>query len=284
MPDGHRNMVSSGLNNFYGKAYYYHICIISRSGDYKAVEDHVKCISSHFPVIAIGYGLSPFVHAHIIIRSKRQIDYRKYHVPGLYVKFILIRSRLHFNNVVKYISNHPETLIYNNEKVMDGGSMSGGELAEIKELLLGIQRRLDSLENRIDVLDAEMQDVKKQIHEETATVERKTLADKVKETETTERRTEKSTEPERIEVRTRVATFVFQRSRKGVALRIRFASFVKPNNKNEYYLALTPDEIKALARQIINAVKSFTTSDPRNSGKKSGNVKIETGFKKALEE
>jgi len=272
------------INNFYGKAYYYHICIISRSGDYKAVQNHVNRFLSEFPVLAIGYGSNPFVHAHVIIRSRRKIDYHKYHKSGLYIKFILIRSRLHFNNAVEYVSNHPETLIYHDEKIRDGDSMSDGGIEEIKTMLANIQRRLDSIENRIDVLDAEMQDVKKQIHEETAKVERKTLADKVKETDERPTEEHRTSGKYRIGVRTTPATFTLFGSRKGIGMEIRFAKFVKQNRNGGFYVSLTPDEAYALARQIINAVKSFTTSDPRNSGKKSGNVKIETGFKKALEE
>jgi len=272
-------MASGKLNNFYGKAYYYHVCIISRSGDYNAIQNHVNRFLSEFKVLAIGYGLNPYAHAHLVIRSKRKIDYRKYHVSGLYVKFIPIRSRLHFNNVVEYVSNHPETLIYHDEKVMDGGSMSEGGFEEIKTMLVDIQRRLDTIENRIDVLDAEMQDVKKQIHEQTETPQRKTLADKVRVESTAPDTTPKSSEPERIEVRTRVATFVFQKSRKGVAIRVRFASFVKPNSKGEYYLSLNHDEFKALAIQVYNALNSFvpSESDGKNSGNRKTNVKVNRG-------
>jgi len=272
------------LNNFYGKAYYYHVCIISRSCDYNAIQKLVKRISSDFPVIALGYGLNPYAHAHLVIRSKRRINYRKYHVSGLYVKFIPIRSQLHFNNVVKYVSNHPETFIYYHDPNSHGGVGMSDGLDEIKQLLETVVRRLDTIENRIDVLDAEMQDVKKQIYEQTETPQRKTLADKVRVESTAPDTTPKPSEPERIEVRTRVATFVFQRSRKGVAVRIRFAGFVKPNSKGEYYLSLNHDEFKALAVQVQNALESFGSSGDNPKSSKSSNVKIEKGFKKALEE
>ena len=284
MPAGISIMNRQIAYKFNAKSYYYHVCVISRSGDINAVKNHVNRFLSEFKVLAIGYGYNPFIHAHIIIQSRKKIDFRKYHVTGLFVKFIHIRSRLHFDNVFEYVTNHPETLIYHDEKVMDGGGKMVDGLDEIKEMLVNIQRRLDTIENRIDALENDVKAVKMETNDETANVERKTLADKVSAKAQTSNGTKPDAEPERIEVRTRIATFIVQKSRKGVALRIRFAPFVKPNQKGEYYLSLTPDEFKALAVQLNNAVNSFVQSGSGGRNKKSGNVKIERGFKKALEE
>ena len=68
---------------------------------------------------------------------------------------------------------------------------------------------------------------------------------------------ESKTEMQSVEIRAGAMTVIVQESRKGVALRIRFRSFVKPNNKGEYYVALTPDEYK----QLIAGLQSFNVSE-----------------------
>ena len=240
---------------------YYHVCIISRSGDINAILNHVNRFLSEFPVLAVGFDNKPYVHAHLIIRSRRKIDFSKYHKSGLYVKFIPIRDRMHFNNVFEYVTNHPETFIYHDEKVRDGENMTDG----FEDLKSWLEKKFGEIEKRIEALENE--------RNKTTVVAKRTPVNG----------TSPDAEPERIEIRTRVATFIVQKSRKGIALRIRFAPFIKTNPKGEYYLSLTPDEFKALAVQLNNALDSFTTSD-NSGGKNSGKVSVKTGFKKALEE
>ena len=279
MPGLTDNNIINGAYKFYRRSYYYHVCVINRSGDYNAVKRYVSSILRKFDVIAVGFDNNPFAHAHVLIRSSRRLNIYDFISPNLFIKLIPVKNKTHFMNLLTYIHGHPKKYINLDGHIRDGDSMSGNELAEIKTMLVDIQRRLDTIENRIDTLENDVKAVKTETTDKSDKVERKTLADKISERQERRMEERRETEPERIEVRTRVATFIFQRSRKGVAVRIRFAGFVKPNSKGEYYLSLNHDEFKALAVQVQNALESFGSSESggKNSGNRKTNVKVNRG-------
>ena len=78
---------------------------------------------------------------------------------------------------------------------------------------------------------------------------------------------------ERIEVNLSRMTVIIQKARKGIALRIKFPAYIKPNNKGEYFVVLQSDDVKALAIQLMNAYRSFTDNKSRTGS----NVKIVRG-------
>jgi len=57
-----------------------------------------------------------------------------------------------------------------------------------------------------------------------------------------------------------------QPARKGVAMRIRFARYIKPNNKGEYYVILTEKDVAQLV-QALNSVKIPKQENDANNGK-----------------
>ena len=74
-----------------------------------------------------------------------------------------------------------------------------------------------------------------------------------------------------------------QPARKGVAMRIRFARYIKPNNKGEYYVILTEKDVAQLI-QALNTVKIPNTQDDENTVSDSKSVNVVKGFDKAVKE
>jgi len=74
-----------------------------------------------------------------------------------------------------------------------------------------------------------------------------------------------------------------QPARKGVAMRIRFARYIKPNNRGEYYVILTEKDVAQLI-QALNSVKIPSTQDEGNTVSNNGGVNVVKGFDKAVKE
>ena len=74
-----------------------------------------------------------------------------------------------------------------------------------------------------------------------------------------------------------------QPARKGVAMRIRFARYIKPNNKGEYYVILTEKDVAQLV-QALNSVKIPKQENEENTVGDGKSVNIVKGFDKAVKE
>ena len=74
-----------------------------------------------------------------------------------------------------------------------------------------------------------------------------------------------------------------QPARKGVAMRIRFARYIKPNNKGEYYVILTEKDVAQLV-QALNSVKIPKQENEENTVGDGKSVNVVKGFDKAVKE
>jgi len=74
-----------------------------------------------------------------------------------------------------------------------------------------------------------------------------------------------------------------QPARKGVAMRIRFARYIKPNNKGEYYVILTEKDVAQLI-QALNTVKIPKQENEENTVGDGKSVNVVKGFDKAVKE
>jgi len=108
------------------------------------------------------------------------------------------------------------------------------------------------------------------------------LADVVEKlAERIEQRNEPQPELKNAEINLSAMRVIVQQSRKGVALRIKFARFIKANNRGEYYIALTPDEYRNLIaglQSYLNGINGQTANGKNANGNKP-KVKVESGFK-----
>ena len=79
-------------------------------------------------------------------------------------------------------------------------------------------------------------------------------------------------EAETVEVSLSRMNIRLQQARKGIAMRIRFAKFVKPNQKGEYYVILTEKDV----RNLINALQTIKIPQNVSNPNSKRNVKVET--------
>jgi len=79
-------------------------------------------------------------------------------------------------------------------------------------------------------------------------------------------------EAETVEVNLSRMNIRLQQARKGVAMRIRFAKYVKPNQKGEYYVILTKEDV----RNLMNALQTIKIPQNLSEGNSGNKVSVET--------
>ena len=108
--------------------------------------------------------------------------------------------------------------------------------------------------------------MKKEEFEEFCKFVRNKLEEITERLERLERKNEDMREAETVEVNLSRMNIRLQQARKGVAMRIRFARYIKPNNKGEYYVILTEKDVAQLI-QALNTVKIPKQENDANNGK-----------------
>jgi len=213
---------------------YYHACVIIHKSD-KGVAYEIGKVFGKFDIKIVGFEETPKPHFHILFKSLKRINYRFIRVNGVYIRFIRVKSRRHYFNLVNYIHGHEKWKEVRNMK---------------KEEFVGfVVESLKELREKVGKLEKEITNLK-----------------------TTNTATDTTPKTESVSVNLSKMHISLTPARKGVALRIRFARFIKPNNRNEVYVILTEDDLKAL-RNVFNTVKYSTTKSKTN---KNGNVEVTT--------
>jgi len=114
--------------------------------------------------------------------------------------------------------------------------------------------------------------MKKEEFEEFCNWVRERITEIIERLDRLEKKGSEMRDAESVEVNLSRMNIRLQQARKGVAMRIRFAKYVKPNKKGEYYVILTEDDIRSLTYALL------TIKIPKNvygSGN-NRNVKVET--------
>jgi len=114
--------------------------------------------------------------------------------------------------------------------------------------------------------------MKKEEFEEFCKFVRNKLEEITERLERLERKNEDMREAETVEVNLSRMNIRLQQARKGVAMRIRFAKYVTPNNRGEYYVILTRNDI----RNLINALQTIKIPQNVSNPNSKRNVKVET--------
>ena len=212
-------------------------------------------MSFNLKVIEFVFAGKPYMHIHAVVYSSTRLDYaevRKLIPPGFHFDIRILRYHADVKRAVIYVQKHdPFNLVYPGETVRVINSygkknMEGMYMNELDERLSRLEETVSKL---ADVVEK--------------------LAEKVS------RQTEPQSELKNAEINLSAMRVIVQKSRKGVALRIKFARFIKANNRGEYYIALTPDEYKSL----IVGLQSFNVSETESNGETDTNSNGKSGRK-----
>ena len=114
--------------------------------------------------------------------------------------------------------------------------------------------------------------MKKEEFEEFCKFVRNKLEEITERLERLERKNEDMREAETVEVNLSRMNVRLQQARKGVAMRIKFAKYVKANNRGEYYVILTEDDI----RNLINALQTIKIPQNVSNSENNRNAKVRT--------
>ena len=114
--------------------------------------------------------------------------------------------------------------------------------------------------------------MKKEEFEEFCKFVRNKLEEITERLERLEKQKNETRDAESVEVNLSRMNIRLQQARKGVAMRVRFAKYVKPNNRGEYYVILTEDDI----RNLINALQTIKIPQNVSNSESSRNAKVRT--------
>jgi len=118
--------------------------------------------------------------------------------------------------------------------------------------------------------------MKKEEFEEFCNWVRERITEIIERLDRLEKKGSEMRDAESVEVNLSRMSIRLQQARKGVAMRIRFAKYVKPNRKGEYYVILTEDDI----RNFINALQTIKIPQTGNPNKQKitfGDIPTEAG-------
>ena len=114
--------------------------------------------------------------------------------------------------------------------------------------------------------------MKKEEFEEFCNWVRERITEIIERLDRLEKKGNEMRDAESVEVNLSRMNIRLQQARKGVAMRIRFAKYVKPNRNGEYYVILTEDDI----RNFINALQTIKIPQNVSNPNSKRNVKVET--------
>jgi len=222
---------------------------------YALVSDVLKRISRAFDALLVEYVLTdqPYYHAHAVIVARVRIDYRVIHriVPsGFHVNLKPLRNPSDIAKARLYVANHKPADSSNRDKSVTLINRYGNKYSEVVDTS-DIEERLSRIEKAVESLAKVVEELAKKRTQQAETKQ-----------------------SERTEIDIGSIRIIAQKSRKGAALRIRFAPYVKPNKAGEYYIALSVDDLK----KIILGLQSFANEISGDTEKKP-RVRVERGFK-----
>jgi len=114
--------------------------------------------------------------------------------------------------------------------------------------------------------------MKKEEFEEFCNWVRERITEIIERLDRLEKKGNEMRDAESVEVNLSRMNVRLQQARKGVAMRIRFAKYVKPNNRGEYYVILTEKDV----RDLVNALQTIKIPQTGNTQRRSNSVKVET--------
>jgi len=114
--------------------------------------------------------------------------------------------------------------------------------------------------------------MKKEEFEEFCNWVRERITEIIERLDRLEKKGSEMRDAESVEVNLSRMNVRLQQARKGVAMRIRFAKYVKPNRNGEYYVILTEDDI----RNLINALQTIKIPQNVSNSENNRNVKVRT--------
>ena len=188
-------------------------------------------------VIAFRFSDDPYHHIHAVIRTNGRIRYDHVHeiVPkGFHVHLAPLRKKSDVEDAIEYVLRHrPVSIVHADESITvikrDGKKNIGGENVS------DIEERLERLEKTVERIVETLEKLANGKTEETKT----------------------DNEPQSVNIDLGAINVTVQPARKGVALIVKFANYVKRNRNGAYYVALTPDEY----RKLLDGLQSFDVSE-----------------------
>ena len=169
-------------------------------------------------VLAFRFSDDPYYHIHAVISVSGRIRYDLVHkiVPkGFHVHLAPLRKKSDVERAKKYVLRHRPAHYVSVSEDVTFINRDGNNTREVLDMS-DLEERIEKLERAVEKLTG--------------------IVEKLANGKSSE--TESKTEIQSVEIRAGAMTVIVQESRKGVALRIRFRSFVKANSKGEYYICL----------------------------------------------
>ena len=202
-------------------------------------------------VIAFRFSDDPYYHIHAVISVKGRIRYDHVHeiVPkGFHVHLAPLKRKSDVEDAIEYVLRHRPVSIVHADENITVIKRDGKNIREV-ESMSDIEERLERLEKTVERIVETLEKLANGKTEETKT----------------------DNEPQSVNVDLGAINVTVQPARKGVALIIKFANYVKRNRNGAYYVALTPDEYRKLldGLQSFNVSETNANSNTNTNGKKS---------------
>jgi len=193
-------------------------------------------------VLAFRFSDDPYYHIHAVIRTNGRIRYDHVHkiVPkGFHVHLAPLRKKSDVEDAIEYVLRHRPVSIVHADESITVIKRDGKNICEVGSMS-DIEERLERLEKTVERI--------------VETLEK--LANGKTETET------ENNEPQSVSIDLGAINVTVQPARKGVALIVKFANYVKRNRNGAYYVALTPDEY----RKLLDGLQSFNVEETKANG------------------
>jgi len=114
--------------------------------------------------------------------------------------------------------------------------------------------------------------MKKEEFEEFCNWVRERITEIIERLDRLEKKGSEMRDAESVEVNLSRMNIRLQQARKGVAMRIKFAKYIKANNRGEYYVILTEKDV----RDLVNALQTIKIPQNVSNPNSKRNVKVET--------
>ena len=192
-------------------------------------------------VLAFRFSDDPYYHIHAVIKTNGRIRYDDVHkiIPnGFHVHFAPLRKKSDIERAKKYVSRHHPAPFVNADEGVTFINRDGNNIREVS-YMPDLEERLSRLERAVERIVETLETLANRKTEETKT----------------------DNEPQSVNIELGAINVTVQEARKGVALIIKFANYVKRNRNGEYYVALTPDEY----RKLLDGLQSFNVSETKPS-------------------
>jgi len=192
-------------------------------------------------VITFRFSDDPYYHIHAVISISGRIRYDHVHklIPkGFHVHLAPLRKKSDIERAKKYVSRHRPAPCVNVDESVTFINRDGNKNGEVL-YMSDLEERLSRLERAVE-----------RIVETLETLAKRNRA-----------RTQTDNEPQSVNIELGAINVTVQEARKGVALIIKFANYVKQNRNGAYYVALTPEQFN----ELMNGLQSFNVSETKSN-------------------